>query len=169
MSFMDFHTALQRRLESILGMSPQIYATPKVATIAAQPSSGDKSFDSFMRAIAGQESGGNYSAKNPSGALGKYQILGSNLGREAKSGWDFEALGQDITPSQFLSSPELQEKIASYKLKQYYDAYGAAGAAVAWYAGPGAVKKLSNSTKPQNGYPSIVAYKNAILRRMGLL
>lgn len=100
--------------------------------------------------------------------MGKYQIMPGNLGGK-NSGWDFEALGFDITPQQFLSTPALQEKIASFKLKEYYDRYGPAGAAVAWYAGPGAVKKSSNSKKSQGAYPSIDAYKKSILRRMGLI
>lgn len=48
--------------------------------------------------------------------MGKYQIMPGNLGGK-NSGWDFEALGFDVTPQQFLSTPSLQEKIASYKLK----------------------------------------------------
>jgi hypothetical protein len=71
-----------------------------------------------------------------------------------------------------LNSPEIQEKIATAKLKQYYDAYGPAGAAVAWYAGPGAAKKYVKSGKASTGnegaYPSVSGYMQSILRRMGL-
>ena len=123
-------------------------------------------FNSFVSAISGKESGGNYNARNPSsGAMGKYQIMPSNLGG-AKSGWDYEALGYDINPSQFMANPQLQEKIASHKLQEYYNKYGPAGAAVAWYAGPGMVGKVG--TGSQGAYPTINQYRDSILRKMGL-
>lgn len=175
----DFDTALRRRLGSIMEaakpdttllrlMQQKAAAAQQAigATNMSDFSTGNAGFDSFRRAISAQESGGNYGIVNKtSGAMGKYQIMPSNISA-TKGGWDYEALGRDISTSQFLSSPELQEKIASYKLQQYYDKYGPAGAAVAWYAGPGAVAKSSNSTKAQGAYPSINAYKNAILNRM---
>ncbi len=174
----DFHTAMLRRLGAIqeAGVVPQpqntLYKLQQQKQMSSDYLNGGgetgNTFNSFRSAISAQESGGNYSARNSSsGAMGKYQIMPSNLGGKG-SGWDYEALGVDITPQQFLSSPDLQEKIASFKLKQYYDKYGPAGAAVAWYAGPGAVAKSSNSTASQGAYPSISAYKNSILRKMGL-
>lgn len=130
------------------------------------------SFGNFMAAISGQESGGNYGARNPSsGAMGKYQIMPANLGGRG-SGWDYETLGRDISVSQFMSSPQLQEQIAQHKLQQYYNQYGPAGAAVAWYAGPGAAQKFRSSGRasrsPEGNYPSVSSYMNSILRRMGL-
>lgn len=127
---------------------------------------GNGSFKKFVGAITGQESGGNYSARNSSsGALGRYQILPSNI--KGPGGWDKEALGYNITPQQFMSNPKLQDAIARYKLQQYYNKYGAYGAAVAWYAGPGAVNRV-NKNKSQGAYPTINQYANSILRRMGL-
>lgn len=130
---------------------------------------GNKSFDSFMSAISSQESGGNYSSRNKSsGAMGKYQIMPGNLGGK-HSGWDYEALGRDVSPQQFMQSPQIQEAIARYKLQQYYNKYGARGAAIAWYAGPGALKYSSGKLNAgQNGYPSISAYANQVLKRLGL-
>lgn len=130
---------------------------------------GNASFDAFMNAIGSKESGGNYRARNKSsGALGKYQIMPGNLGGK-KSGWDYEALGRDVTPGQFMASPQIQEAIARYKLQQYYNKYGARGAAIAWYAGPGALKYSSGSlNRGQNGYPSINSYARDILKRLGL-
>ena len=127
------------------------------------------SFGSFLNAIAGRESGGNYSARNrSSGAMGKYQIMPGNLGGR-HSGWDYEALGRDVTPAQFMQSPKLQEAIARYKLQQYFNRYGAWGAAVAWYAGPGALKYSRNSlNRRQGAYSSIATYANAIVKRMGM-
>lgn len=125
------------------------------------------SFAKFLQAISGQESGGNYNSRNrSSGAMGKYQIMPGNLGGR-HSGWDYEALGRDVTPAQFMASPQLQEAIAQYKLQQYFKKYGPWGAAVAWYAGPGAVNR-ANKNKSQGAYPTINQYANSILRRMGL-
>ena len=170
----DFHSALLRRLGAIqeAGNTPILNTFDNLKQqkqISNDYLTGNRDFGSFINAISAQESGGNYGIQNKSsGAMGKYQIMPSNLGGK-NSGWDFEALGYDVTPQQFLSTPALQEKIASYKLKQYYDKYGPAGAAVAWYAGPGAVSKSASSTKSQGAYPSIDAYKKSILRRMGLM
>lgn len=122
-------------------------------------------FGSFMNAISSQESGGNYGARNgSSGAMGRYQIMPSNIA--GSGGWDREALGYDISPAQFMASPELQDRIAQSKLQKYYTKYGPAGAAVAWYAGPGAVGRGGN--RSQGAYPTINAYSNSILRKMGL-
>lgn len=127
-------------------------------------------FESFVGAISSQESG-NYSARNgSSGAMGKYQVMPSNLGG-AKNGWDYEALGYDINPSQFMANPQLQEKIARHKLQEYYNKYGPAGAAIAWYAGPGMVGRNLNGRAGSGGqgaYPSINNYRDSILRKMGL-
>lgn len=122
-------------------------------------------FNSFMNAIVGKESGGNYSARNKdSGAMGKYQVMPGNIA--GSGGWDKEALGYNISSAQFMASPELQDKIAQFKLKSYFDKYGPAGAAVAWYAGPGMVGKAGNGS--QGAYPTINAYSASILRKMGL-
>lgn len=127
------------------------------------------SFAKFLAAISERESGGRYSARNPdSGAMGKYQIMPGNI-RGSKSGWDWEALGRDISTSQFMASPQLQEAIARYKLQQYYNKYGPRGAAIAWYAGPGAVEYSQNALNRRQGkYSSINTYADAIVRRMGL-
>lgn len=168
MATYDYHAAMKRRLDTISQMTPFIPPTTlSQLQFQKSQSPNDSSFDNFKSAISGQESGGSYKAVNKSsGALGKYQIMPANLGG-TRSGWDYEALGKDITPQQFLSTPQIQEQIASYKLREYYNKYGPAGAAVAWYAGPGAVSR-ANSNTSQGAYPSINAYKNSILRRMGL-
>lgn len=127
------------------------------------------SLESFINAISAKESGGNYGAVNRhSGALGKYQIMPSNI-----PSWSRAALGYQVTPAQFLASPQIQEQIARHHLASYYRAYGPAGAAIAWYAGPGAAQNYVRngriSTRGEaNGYPSVANYVNAILRQMGL-
>lgn len=180
----SYHEALMRRLSMIdeLGSNATRLSQPAQAPQIDMPQyggipnngggggGGGGQFGSFLNAIVGQESGGNYGARNKSsGAMGKYQIMPANLGGKG-SGWDYEALGRDITPNQFMKSPQLQDAIAKYKLQGYYNKWGPAGAAVAWYAGPGRVKGyLSNPNKyrnPQGAYPSIAAYVNAILGKM---
>lgn len=137
-----------------------------------QPPQRGGSFGSFMNAISSQESGNNYGARNPmSGAAGKYQIMPFNI--NGSGGWDREALGYNISMNQFMASPEIQEKIAQFKLEQYYNRYGPAGAAIAWYAGPGAAQKYvrtgrASSRGEAGGYPSISGYMQSILRKMGL-
>ena len=126
---------------------------------------GNSSFEKFVNAITGQESGGNYNARNSSsGAMGRYQIMPSNIA--GSGGWDKEALGYNISSQQFMSNPKLQDAIARYKLQQYFNKYGPRGAAIAWYAGPGMVGRAGN--KSQGAYPTINQYANSILKRMGL-
>lgn len=128
---------------------------------------GNSTFDKFVSAISGQESSGNYGARNrSSGAMGKYQIMPGNI-RGSGRGWDYEALGRDISESQFMGSPQLQEAIARYKLQSYYKKWGPRGAAIAWYAGPGAVNRV-NLNKSQGAYPTINQYANQIMKRLGL-
>lgn len=177
----DYHSALMRRLGMIndLGANatmlqsrpqPMFGGLENMPALGQAAGRGGGGFDAFMGAISAQESGGNYGARNrDSGAMGKYQIMPANLGGR-RSGWDYEALGRDITPAQFMSSPQLQEAIARYKLQRYFQQYGPAGAAVAWYAGPGvAAKYLRNPgkyTAKQGNYPSIAQYVAQILGRM---
>lgn len=117
----------------------------------------------LMSAIRGQESGGNYGATNPSGASGAYQILRSNFERTG-SGWDREALGRDVSYQEFMSSRAIQDAIAKYKLGQYLKSRGMEGAAATWYGGDWGYRNM-HSKKPQNGYPSMYEYVQAILRR----
>jgi len=124
---------------------------------------GSSGFEQFVNQIAAKESSNNYSARNRhSGALGKYQIMPSNI-----PSWSREALGYSVTPSQFLASPQIQEQVARYKLRQYYQAYGPAGAAIAWYAGPAAAQRYMRtgqiSRAAQGAYPSIYQYVQSIL------
>lgn len=97
----------------------------------------------FMGRLGGTESGGNYNARNGrTGAAGKYQILPSNW-----PSWSREAgLGPNAP-----RTPANQEKVASFKMQQYFDQFGSWDAvAVAWYAGPSAAKAwLKNPDAPR--------------------
>jgi hypothetical protein len=109
----------------------------------------------FIWGIREQESGGNYDAHNPSGALGAFQILASNLAE-----WSQEALGHTVTQDQFMGSPATQDAIADYKLGQLYDRYGPDKAAAVWYSGDPA---LVDSTAPQPGGPPVATYVREVI------
>lgn len=132
-------------------------------TIEEAPEATVSGKEDFINAIAGQESGGNYNAENgDTGAYGKYQILPSNW-----PSWAEEAgIGADAP-----RTPENQEIVARFKLGQYYDKYGARGAAIAWYGGEGALnysEEALNRKQGDNGeYPSINEYADEVLGRMG--
>lgn len=128
-------------------------------------------FENFVSAITSQESGGNYHALGqPVGgdrAYGRYQIMGNNI-----ASWTKAALGKSLTPAQFLASPKAQDATARHFLQGYYNNYGPAGAAVAWYAGAGTAQKYVKNPSAYNGsqghFPSINAYAMSILSKMGL-
>ena len=94
------------------------------------------SLDKLSSAIGQFESGGNYKAIGPdtgkgNKAYGKYQIMASNI-----PSWSKEALGYSITPQKFLESPQLQDKIAQYKMNQYLKKYGTVeDVASVWFSG----------------------------------
>lgn len=122
----------------------------------------ESSKEAFINAIGGQESGGDYGAVNGrTGASGKYQIMPENW-----PAWAEEAgIGADAE-----MTPENQEIVARYKLGEYYDKYGARGAAIAWYAGEGALdysEEALNRKQGNGDEPSINEYADSVLARMG--
>lgn len=95
----------------------------------------------YRDAIASIESrgSGDYAAIGPTHrklgrALGRYQVMEANIGP-----WSREALGREVTPDEFLASPEIQDAIFNHRFGQYVERYGPQGAAEAWFAGPGGV------------------------------
>jgi hypothetical protein len=126
---------------------------------------GGSELDRLMNAIRSQESGGDYDVVNTdSGAAGAYQIMPFNW--TGSGGWDVEALGHDVGYNEFINNPQIQDAIARYKLNQYLQDYGAAGAAVAWYGGPGAVNSMHDNAPQPGGYPSLYAYWTSVLNQM---
>lgn len=132
--------------------------------------------DSLRNAIISQESAGDLTAVNPdSGALGLGQVMPENLGGTG-NGWDFEALGRDLTPEQFLADPEAQTQIINHQLSKTLDAQIAAGrseneairrTAAEWYSG-NPDKADDTAVQQWNGteYPSIKDYSDGVLNRV---
>ena len=94
-------------------------------------------FNPYANAIARIESGGRYDVLGPmvqgqGQAHGKYQIMPANIGP-----WTREFLGREMTPAEFLASPEAQDAVFNGKFGQYVAKYGPGGAARAWFAGEG--------------------------------
>ncbi|MBW4518371.1 MAG: transglycosylase SLT domain-containing protein [Scytolyngbya sp. HA4215-MV1] len=126
----------------------------------------------ILRAIVVRESSGNYRAVNPhSGALGLAQIMPANL-----RSWSREALGREVSRSEFLNSPMLQIQIIAFRLNKYWqsalassdgnEAIAVRKVASLWYSGKA---NLFNSYTPQfyrgYRYPSIAEYTLKVLER----
>lgn len=96
----------------------------------------DEGMDANAKAIAGIESGGKYDALGPmtkgDRAYGKYQVMGANIPT-----WTKEVLGREMTPDEFLRTPEAQEAVFKSKFGALADKHGPEGAARAWFAGEG--------------------------------
>lgn len=130
------------------------------------------SFTDFTNALINQESGGDYSAVSPSGAMGKYQIMPFNLGYA----------GLTDTPAnraKFLASPELQDKAFTGMINELYTKYNGdlAKVAAAYYGGAGGASNLGlpagdrqgkydKNTGALTGFPSVNEYVNQVLGRM---
>lgn len=120
----------------------------------------------LMNAIRSQESNNNYGAVNKdSGAAGAYQIMPFNLSFGGGN-WDRQALGRSVSRNEYMGSSAIQDAIAKWQLGNYLKKYGAAGAAVAWYGGPGSVKNMHSKTTQAGGYPSLYAYWTSVLNKM---
>lgn len=120
-------------------------------------------FEQFFQSIVQQESGGNYSALGVwvygDRAYGKYQVMGANI-----PSWTRQYYGRSLTPQQYLNNRDAQDKVARGRLKEYWDKYGARGAAAAWYSGN---PKLHNSTAPVSSGPTIKEYVDSVINRAG--
>ena len=179
----DYLNKLQQQLQqtnssySNLGpMPPSSGSSSSGVTFKPGAGNGKNTFDNFRNAIVSQESGGNYRALGVpvSGdrAYGRYQIMGNNI-----PSWTRMATGRSYSPSQFLNNSALQDQVANYFLGNYYNKYGPAGAAVAWYAGEGTARKYVkrngvgfNGGQSASGIamPSVNSYALSILKKMGL-
>lgn len=115
----------------------------------------------FMNRIAGVESGNPNAVNKDSGAHGTYQIMPANWGP-----WAAEAgLGRDAP-----KTAANQERVARFKMQQYFNQYKDWGAvAAAWYGGGrAAAKYAANPNDPyllakHGKYPSIRDYVGRVL------
>lgn len=120
--------------------------------------------EDFKKGIASTESSNNYKAIGPatsSGdkAYGKYQVMGVNI-----PSWTKEALGYSMTPTQFLNSPDAQEKVFEFQSMQNYSKYGNwDDVASVWFSG----KPLSGNNA-SDGYNTVPAYVAKVRQAMGV-
>lgn len=125
------------------------------------------SFDAFFWSLTQQESGGNYGALGiwlnmdygRDRAYGRYQVMGANV-----PSWTRKYYGRELTPQQFLSNRDAQDKVARGRLNELVKKYGYRGAASAWYSGN---PNLHMSTRAQRGGPSIKGYVDSVMSRAG--
>lgn len=133
------------------------------AGAAAAPAGFD--MDRAKQAIAGIESGGRYGALGPvtdrgDRAFGKYQVMGKNI-----PSWTKEALGSSMTPSEFLASPEAQERVFETYFGKSVAKYGnPADAASVWFSGrplakAGNASDVLGTTVPQYAQKFMAAYE----------
>ncbi|MGI8936250.1 MAG: hypothetical protein ACR2FS_19490 [Phormidesmis sp.] len=90
-------------------------------------------------------------------------------------GWDYDALGKDLTPEQFLADPDAQNKIINHHLSKNFDAQIAAGrsedeairrTAATWYSGdPDNADNTTPQTYGAGSYPSIKDYADQVLEK----
>lgn len=119
-------------LMGILDTGGQAPTAPQSAPISAPAPPSDAG-----GAIAGIESGGKYDALGPvtktgDRAYGKYQVMGANIPE-----WTKAHAGREMTPQEFVASPEAQDAVFKGQFGQYANKYGNEGAARAWFAGEG--------------------------------
>ena len=135
--------------------------------VGGQGMSGASSKEAFFAAIEGQESGGDSTAVSPAGAVGIYQIMPDNW-----PSWSKEAGYEGADPN----DEAAQRAVGKYKLGQYYDKYGPAGAMVAWYAGEENAKRyvkgettdvwVRSWDAPQPNGPSIQGYVDDVMGKL---
>lgn len=122
--------------------------------------------DSLKNGIGTVESNGNYNALGKATATGdkaygKYQVMGANI-----PSWTKEATGTPATKEDFLKNPDLQEKVAHYKISQDYKKYGnAEDVASAWFSGR-PLKQAGNASDV-NG-TTVPNYVKKVLAHSGL-
>lgn len=93
-------------------------------------------------------------------AFGRYQVMGNNIPQ-----WTQAALGQSLTPQEFLASKEAQDAVFDHRFGGYVDKYGEEGAARAWYGGEKGMHNL-NATDI-HGRLTVGGYGQDYMRRRG--
>jgi hypothetical protein len=131
---------------TLAGEQPPQALQTATASEGASPTAGgddDPVWAARQGAIGGIESRGQPDPYQAVGAptkygrgLGRYQVVEANIGP-----WTQAALGQALTPQQYLASPQAQDAVFRHRFGQYVDQFGEEGAARAWFGGPGNVNK----------------------------
>lgn len=122
------------------GTAPAAPAGSSVANLGEAPklptfAQGDR-IGQYGEAIAAKESGGRYDAVGPTHAklgraLGKYQVMEANV-----APWTREALGRELTPDEFLASPQAQDAVFQHRFGKYVAETGSPeDAASMWFTG----------------------------------
>lgn len=127
-------------IDAVYGGSSPSFASQVSGSSPAPSSSGPSSYRDAIASIESKGSG-DYGAIGPTHqkmgrALGRYQIMESNIGP-----WSREALGREVSAEEFMNNPQIQDAIFDKKFGSYVQKYGPEGAAQAWFAGPGGVGK----------------------------
>lgn len=102
---------------------------------SAEPTPSGSDMDRAKAAIAKIESGGSYSVlgqrqKSGDYAIGKYQVMASNVGP-----WSEKWLGKRLTPDEFRNSPDAQEKVFEGEFGSHMKQSGPENAASIWFTG----------------------------------
>jgi hypothetical protein len=109
------------------------------ASAVASALGGSDPLAPYRAAIAGNESGGNYSSLGPvvaSGqyagqqALGKYGVMPGNLPE-----WSVAAVGRPVSPQEFLANPQLQDAIFNHQFGSLLQTHSPQDAASIWLTG----------------------------------
>jgi len=153
----------QKAGQEFMQSIPGLYGGGQAAS-SGQPQSVSSPMGNASKAISSIETGGNYRAVGPitkdgDRAYGVHQVMGKNIGP-----WTKEVLGREMTPQEFLASPEAQDKVFQAKFGQYTQKYGPNGAARAWFAGEGGMNDPNR--RDQLG-TSVADYGNRFDRAMG--
>ncbi|HXT99623.1 MAG TPA: hypothetical protein VN903_01435, partial [Polyangia bacterium] len=154
------------------GTAPGVPSENPTVAGVAPPQTGSPASDddglwpARMSAVGGIESGGRKDPYRTVGiqtkygpALGKYGITAANVGP-----WSQAALGQALTPEQFLADDNAQDAIFKHRFGTYVAKFGEEGAARAWYGGPGNINKTN--LMDDHGRLTIGGYGQDYLRRL---
>jgi hypothetical protein len=109
----------------------------------------------YLNAEALQESGGDWHAVSPSDALGRWQVLASNL-----YGWARQCGMVPVSAQYYLDNPAYQTQLVTCILKPIFETHGAAQAAAWWYSG-------QFDTTATYGDPPVYVYVEEVLAKLG--
>ncbi len=128
------------------------------ANAAPASGSGVDPMDIYAHSIGAQESGNKYDALGPqqqSGdrAYGRFQVMGANI-----PSWTQQALGQSMTPQQFLADPQAQDTVFKAQFGKSLAQYNnPADAASVWFSGRPMARAGNTSDSLGTTVPSYVS------------